>query len=255
MRAAVRNLESLALGRDTVTDGDAANLSDRIVRKEMYDLMNAVFREKDAVKARRMMMDVDETPDHIMLWIDENMPREFADKGDLTRGYEKLARADVYMGRVSRRQYYRFWAYAGDMMSSGVNVSRRSNTSSHERFRFPMYLMKMSRSKSVRTVKKNICLKLSVMLHTSTSRISNDVLPSLKIMMRNDTELARAVVAGLELEASETAFLLDTKVDSKTVKELTSSKPAPEERETDIRAEQKVKKEAPPKAQKSLFQF
>jgi replication factor C large subunit len=79
-----------------------------------------------------------------MLWIDENMPYEFKDKGDLIRGYEKLARADVFMGRVGRRQYYRFWAYAGDMMSSGVNISRRSETGSYERFRFPMYLAKMS---------------------------------------------------------------------------------------------------------------
>jgi len=261
MRAAVRDLGSLALGRGTITENDTAALSDRIVRKDIYDLMNAIFRERDAVKARKMMMDVDETPDHIMLWIDENMPYEFRDKGDLTRGYEKLARADVFMGRVGRRQYYRFWAYAGDMMSSGVNISRRSELGSRERFRFPMYLAKMSRSKSIRAVKGSICSKLSSLLHTSTNRISNDVLPSLKAILKNDPELARILTADLELEAEEIAFLLDAKADSKIVKDLMSpsaSKTVPDVIEKEERSAPEVKKELPKepsKGQKSLFQF
>jgi len=219
MRAAVRNLESLALGKDSVTGDDAEKLSDRIIRKDIYDLMNAVFREKDAMKARRMIMDVDETPDHIMLWIDENMPFEFRDKGDLMRGYERLSRADIFLGRVSRRQYYGFWSYSGDMMSAGVNIAKRSNMSAHDRFRFPTYLMKMSRSRSVRTLKNNVCLKLSSMLHTSANRVSNDVLPSLKIMLRNNSELAKSIVTELDLETEEIAFLLDAKIDSKEVKD------------------------------------
>ncbi|MDR0791177.1 MAG: replication factor C large subunit, partial [Methanomassiliicoccaceae archaeon] len=199
MRAAVRNLESLALGRDVITGDDADKLSDRIIRKDVYDLLKAIFREKDPMKARKMLMDVDETPDHIMLWIDENMPFEFKDKGDLTRGYEKLSRADLFMGRVRRRQYYGFWSYAGDMMSSGVNLAKRTDVKSFERFRFPTYLSKMSRSKSIRSLKAGICSKLSSLLHTSTNRISNDVLPLLKVMLKNDPELMRELVRTADL--------------------------------------------------------
>jgi replication factor C large subunit len=258
MRAAVRNLESLALGRDSVTGEDAEKLSDRIIRKDIYDLMKAVFREKDAMKARRMQMDVDETPDHIMLWIDENMPFEFKDKGDLTRGYEKLARADIFMGRVRRRQYYGFWSYAGDMMSSGVNLAKRTDIRSFERFRFPTYLSKMSRSKSIRAVKSSTCSKLSSLLHTSTGRISSDVLPMLKVMLKNDKELMKEIVRTIDLEAEEAAFLIDAKVDSKAVKEAMSSAPVksaapPDEITKD--AVQEKKKEPPPKTQKNLFQF
>ena len=268
MRAAVRNLESLALGRSAVTNNDADALSDRIVRKDIYDLMNAIFREKDPLKARRMQMDTDETPDHIMMWIDENMPFEFRDAGDLMRGYDKLARADIFMGRVARRQYYRFWAYAGDMMSAGVNLSKRSGKTTYDRFRFPMYLMKMARSKTVRTLKNGVCLKLAEILHTSTSRISNDVLPSLKIMLGNDPELARSIVIEAGLDAEEIAFLLDAKVDSKAVKEATGAVAAKDEtaakkdavpKKAPAAAKEKPedggKKEAPPKSQKSLFQF
>jgi len=266
MRAAVRNLESLALGRSEISGEDASELSDRIVKKGIYDLMNSIFREKGAMKAREMMRDIDETPDYIMMWVDENMPHEFKDTGDLMRGYERLSRADVFLGRVTRRQYYRFWAYAGDMMSSGVNIARRSESKSYERFRFPSYFMRLSRSKGIRSVKKGVCHKLAVMLHTSTARISGDVLPSVKVMMRNDPELARAMVSSMGLEAEEIAFLLDAKIDSKAVKEL-SGPPAAEER-TDRRnkpqtVEKAVKdvtpvqetKAEPPKSQKNLFEF
>ena len=274
MRAAVRNLESLALGRDSVTAGDAEKLSDRIIRKDIYDLMNSVFREKDAMRARRMYMDVDEEPDHIMLWIDENMPLEFKDRGDLVRGYERLSRADIFMGRVRRRQYYGFWSYAGDMMSSGVNIARKTDMRSHERFRFPLYLMKMSRSKGIRAVKGTVCSKLSMMLHTSTNRAANDILPYLQIMLRNDQPMAVSLAAALDLEAEEIAFLLGTKVDSKAVKEIISStSPAkgkiPADRkgtgtkkdnaaESGTAPEKEIKKDVkkePQASQRSLFQF
>ena len=271
MRAAVRNLESLALGRSVVTNDDANALSDRIVRKDMYDLMGAIFRGNDPMKARRMQMDTDETPDYIMLWIDENMPFEFKDRGDLMRGYERLARADIFLGRVSRRQYYGFWSYAGDMMSAGVNLAKRSEKASYERFRFPLYLSRMSRSKAARTLKSSVCTKLAAHIHTSTGRISEDVLPSLKIMLRNDHELARSLVTEAGLETEEIAFLLDAKEDSAAVKEAmgrtvkddpvtepkaarkgtarkAAAEPAAKETQADV-------KKDPPGSQKSLFQF
>ena len=263
MRAAVRNLESLSLGRSSVTSDDAVKLSDRIIRKDIYNLMNSIFREKDAMAARGMMRDIDETPDHIMMWIDENMPYEFRDKGDLVRGYERLARADVFMGRVHRRQYYGFQSYARDMMSSGVSISRRSEAISRERFRFPLYLMKMSRSKNVRALKGSVCLKLAAILHTSTSRISNDVLPLLKVMLKNDATLARSLTADAGLEAEEIAFLLDSKIDSDKVKNATAPadkeaparKAAEEIPETVADDPKDTKNDAQPGAQKSLFQF
>lgn len=253
MRAAVRNLESLAHGKDTITEADADKLSDRLVKKDIYDLMDATFRKNDAKEARRLMMDVDESPDHILLWMDENMPYEFRDPGDLVRGYEKLSKADVFLGRVHRRQYYRFWSYAGDLMSAGVAVSKFSKTKSYERFRFPMYLMKMSRSKGVRALKDSVCMKLAVMMHTSTKRIANDVLPFLSVMMRNDPELRVKMLKSADLEAEELAFILNEKIDSKMVKDTIKGLTQPEVL-PDIVEKKPVKAEQP-KAQKSLFQF
>ncbi len=218
MRAAVRNLEALSLGADHVTLEMAEGISTRDKRNDMYSLMSAIFRSSDAMKARRMMMDTDTDPPELELWVDENLPYEFSDKGDLVRGYEKLSRADIYLGRVNRRQYYGFWSYAGDMMTAGVNTARMSNRYSHDRLHFPSYLSKMSRSKAARALRKSVDLKLAIYLHTSTRRVDLDVLPYVKMMVSNDPDLRVIITKELNLEPEELGFLMGKKPDSKDVK-------------------------------------
>ena len=271
MRAAVRNLESLCLGQTHVTADMANDLSARDKRNDMYTLMSAIFRSQDAMKARRVMMDTDTDPNEMELWVDENLPYEYLDKGDLVRGYEKLSRADIFLGRVSRRQYYGFWSYAGDTLSAGVNTARMSNRYSHDRLHFPSYLSKMSRSKSVRAIRKSVDLKLAIFLHTSTRRVDLDVLPYVKHLVANDPDLRIQITKALDLEPEELGFLLDKKPDSKEVKAVYSaieSEPVPAPRKAEKPAEpvpappvKKEVKEAPPaaeerkKGQATLFEF
>ncbi len=271
MRAAVRNLESLCLGQTHVTADMANDLSARDKRNDMYTLMSAIFRSQDAMKARRVMMDTDTDPNEMELWVDENLPYEYLDKGDLVRGYEKLSRADIFLGRVSRRQYYGFWSYAGDTLSAGVNTARMSNRYSHDRLHFPSYLSKMSRSKSVRAIRKSVDLKLAIFLHTSTRRVDLDVLPYVKHLVTNDPDLRVQITKALDLEPEELGFLLDKKPDSKEVKAVYSSiesEPVPAPRKAEKPVEpvpappvKKEAKEAPPaaeerkKGQATLFEF
>lgn len=273
MRAAVRDLESLAIGKKELYFDDTEYISGRNVRKSMYDLMTEIFWKGDAMSSRAMARDVDEEPSYVLLWLDENMPFQFTDRSDLIRGYEKLSRADIFLGRVSKRQYYGFWSYATDTMTAGVCTAKRTDTRSRERFRFPGYMMKLSRSKSVRANKASICQKLADYIHTSTKRVSTDVLPSLKIMLMKDPELRVSMIRDVGLDADELAFLMNAKVDSKAVKEAVAAAtepivPAPKEKpkvsplpESAVEEKKTVKEEPAPKVkppakqQKSLFDF
>ena len=220
MRAAVRNLESLAIGQDSVTLEMTEDLSPRDTRSDIYDLMKAVFLSGDPSEARRKGMEVDEDPGMVLMWIDENMPTECTDTGDLIRGYEKLSRADIFMSRVYRRQYYRFWSYAKDMMTFGVCASKRSKSRPGTRINFPAYLGRMSRSKKVRMVRDSISLKLAGHLHTTTRRVQNDVVPYVRTMMSNDAELRLHLADELDLDADELAMLMAKKADSAAVKSV-----------------------------------
>ena len=217
MRAAVRNLESLALGQDVVTQEMADGLSPRDTRSDIYDLMKAVFLGGDPAEARRRAMEVDEDPGMVLMWIDENMPTECTDTGDLIRGYEKLSRADIFMSRVYRRQYYRFWSYAKDLMTFGVCASKRTRSRPGTRINFPSYLGRMSRSKKVRMLRGSISLKLAEHLHTTTRRVQNDVVPYVRSMISNDADLRLALTDELDLDADELGLLMAKKADSKAV--------------------------------------
>jgi len=219
MRAAVRDLESLSHGRDTIDISSAKLLQERIVSKDMYAVLDRMFRKNDPFGARAALSDVDIDPGTAMLWVDENLPYEYTEHGDLVRGYEKLARADVFLGRVSRRQYFGLWSYATEMMTAGVSVSKMSGRTSSERLRFPMYLMKMSRSKSMRSVKTSLCRKVAVYLHTSSKRVEMDIITPLKEMARNDPGIRVALVKNAGLEPEELGYLIDAKIDSKIIKD------------------------------------
>ena len=276
VRAAVRDLESISMGRKELTAEDASDLTNRIIRKNIYDLMYSVFRKNDPFGARRMMMDVDEEPRTVMLWVDENLPYEYRNPGDLVRGYNALSRADIFLGRVSRRQYYGFWSYAGDMMIAGVSTAKRNNALNRDRIRYPMYLSKMSRSKGIRATKAALCQKLADYTHNSTKRVSQDVLDPLRAIFRQDPEFRVMLVHDAMLDEDDVGFLLGEKSDSKKVKEIMAeaaeygknnpaafvpvypeipeefrSKPEENEREPDA----EEPKSERPKGQRSLFDF
>ncbi|MBR2254597.1 MAG: replication factor C large subunit [Candidatus Methanomethylophilaceae archaeon] len=223
MRAAVRNLQSLALGQDTVTAEMASELSKRDDRSDMYELMSAIFRGHEPSKARTLAIKLDSEPGDIMIWVDENLPYEFRNKGDLMRGYEKISKADIFLSRVRRRQYYRFMAYASDLMTMGVASSRMSEEYSRDRLHFPSYLMKMSRSKAVRATRASVVYKIAVNLHTSTKRVELDVLQPFKTIAQNDETIRQALVQEFGFDEEEMGFILDEKKDSKEMKALFKS--------------------------------
>lgn len=262
MRAAVRDLESIAVGKASISFDDASDVSGRNVRKSMYDLMSSIFRKCDAMGSRKMAFDVDEDPETVLLWVDENLPREYTDSGDLIRGYEKLSRADIFLGRIRRRQYFGMMSYASDMMTAGVCTARRSKKITRDRIMNPSYLTKMSRSKGVRMTKSSVCSKLSDHLHVSSRRAILDVLPPLKLMLRNDAELRASMIKDIGMEQEELAFLLNSKIDSEEVKEAIAAAEgkavaakdaadaAFDEPESKI-----VEKPQPGRGQKNLFDF
>lgn len=218
MRAAVRDLESLAAGGNAIDAEMADNLTERVVKKDMYAVVDAVFRGNDPVGARNMLSKVDTDPGTAILWMDENLPYEYRDTGDLVRGYERLSRADIFLGRVHRRQYFRFWAYANDMMTMGVATARMNGMVSRDRIRFPSYLTKMSRSKGVRSTKASICYKLAVLNHTSSRRAEYDILPAVTEIAKNSPAFRAGLVSSAGLEPEELGYLIGAKMDSPAVK-------------------------------------
>jgi replication factor C large subunit len=105
LRSAIRDFQAIAQGETEVREEDTLVVGDRQIAKSMYDLLGDVLHGTNPLRARSVMMEVNEAPEYVLLWLDENLPIEYRNPDDLVRGYDALSRSDVFLGRVSRRQY------------------------------------------------------------------------------------------------------------------------------------------------------
>jgi replication factor C large subunit len=222
LRSAIRDLQAIATGRKEVSDLDTTVVSAREVEKTMYQAMDSVFKSSDAMGARARMAEVEETPDSKLLWIEENLPIAYRDHLDLYRGMREVAKASSYLGRVYRRQHYGFWSYAGDLLSFGVCAAKKREVHGYVRYQFPSYLMKMSRSKSVRTIQSQVCMKIGEMVHQSSAEVRQEVLPYFRHLFKSDKEFQLRMALDLDLEDEEVAYILEEKIDSNAVKHVMS---------------------------------
>lgn len=220
LRSAINDLQSVCEGNKMVTPEQVSVLGYRDKRGTIFTALAEIFKTTNINKAREAVRDLDEEPEYILLWIDENLPLEYKDPEDLSNAYEKISRADIFLGRVLRRQYYGLWAYANDLMTCGTAIAKRTPYKGFVKFQFPAWLSKMARSKSSRAVQDALLGKIAFHCHTSKATARNDILYSFKYMFKNEEYFAASMVYKLSLEEEEIAYLLDEKIDSPKLKRL-----------------------------------
>src|SRR6266699_2684728 len=219
LRSAINDLESIAIGKKEVRAASTKSLGYRDREPTIFPVIEEILRSGDARRAREAVRDLDETPEDLILWIDQNLAHEFGRPDDLVRGYDVLSRADLFLGRVRRRQSYGLWSYARELMSSGVAVARRGRARGGQ-LEFPYYLIQMARSRAQRGARNSVASKFARYLHASQSLMRSDVLPVLKALFAGDEELRIQLTAELGLDEREVASLLDEAEASHAVKHL-----------------------------------
>ena len=219
LRSAVNDLQALALGRTSVALADVEALGRRDTSGDVWALLGKVFYGTSFDEARKAAWDLDETPEDIALWIDENLPVMYTNKADLARGFHTLAKASTLLGRVQRRQQYGLWSYASELMTGGVAVAKTERPSG-ARFQFPSWLRRQSSFKGVRELRKSTALKIGAVLHTSARRAYQDIFPYLRALMKDDERFSAWAAWQFDLEPEELAYLLETKATSAEVKRI-----------------------------------
>jgi replication factor C large subunit len=219
LRSAINDLESIALGRKEVLGDASRALGYRDREVTIFPAIEEILRSGDARRARDATRDLDESPEDLILWVDQNLGREFGRPDDLVRGYEALSRADIYLGRTRRRQNYGLWSYAREMMSSGVAVARRGRARGGQ-LEFPYYLIQMSRSRAQRGARNSLAKKLGQYLHVSQSLVLTELMGTVRVLFTNDEEFRIHLTARLGLDEREAAYLLGEGETSHAVKHL-----------------------------------
>jgi replication factor C large subunit len=220
LRAAVRDLQSISIGRTKLTVKELASMGTRDTTTSLFDLVRHVLKGRKVEEVRREVWDADATPEDLVLWIDENLPKEYKDPTDLVAGYEKLSRADLFLGRTRRTQNYGLWSYAGEMATLGVMMARTKEYHAFVPFGFPAYLSKMGRTKGARQAKDELAVLLGRATHASKRKTRTDQVETFAYLFRHDREFAVHQTGELELDDEQVALLLGDAASAKTLKEI-----------------------------------
>jgi replication factor C large subunit len=219
-----------------------------------------VFKTRNIQKINESISSVDVPPETFLLWVAENLPREYIDTNDLVKGYEALSNADLFFGRVFRRQYYGFWSYACDLMNGGVSTAKTHNYS-NSNYYAPTWMKELSRSKPTRILRDSVVKKIGMLCHNSDRKSREFLLPHFKYLFQNDMAFACKMKKRLDLSESEIKYILGDKYLHKLNDILQSTEKA-DEKQVEIKVitskepEKEEKKEIKQEVrQPSLFDF
>ncbi|MEM2089816.1 MAG: replication factor C large subunit [Candidatus Pacearchaeota archaeon] len=179
-RAAINDLQILASIAKKIEDKDLEALGFRDKETKIYEALEKVFKTKEAKNA---FDSVDLDLDQIFLWLDENLPLVYHGN-ELEKAYEILSLADLYRGRIRKRQHWRFLSYIYDFISEGIAVAKRNEKKEFFKYKQPTRPLKIWLANQKQAKKKEIAKKLLKKMHASSKEVMHD-LEFLKIACKN----------------------------------------------------------------------
>ncbi len=221
VRSAVNDLQALGQGKRKLTYEDVSWLGYRDRQDTIFNVLRMIFYGKTSSSAKRAMDMSDVDADMLFEWIYENAPAHFTDPHDLVNVMEALAKADVYRGRIRATQNWSLMRYVVDFMTAGVAMARQNTkVSGWIPFRFPTRIQMLSRSKAERAVQLSIGVKIKRRCHMSAVRASKDVLPYLKIIFKNNAEMAAGLAKWLDLDQEMVEYIAGNEEKTKEIVRL-----------------------------------
>lgn len=173
---------------------------DREYLRDINEVLKLVFKSKDVDVLLKAFSNTNEDLDEILLWLDENLDKEYSGN-DLAKAYEMLSKADVYKGRILKRQYYRFLVYQSILMSAGVGLSKNEKKNGYVNYERPSRILKIWIAKNRNAKRKSIAEKLARRIHVSTYKAYKDLDNYIKFL--NNEKVA----SELELDDDEIKYI------------------------------------------------
>jgi replication factor C large subunit len=220
LRGAINDLRALAEGRDRLAAKDVVT-NERDTTEGIFEYLDTVIKEAGAQEALEASYDVDETPDDLINWIEDNMPKDYHGE-ELADAYDSLGNADRWLGRVRATQNYSFWRYAADNMTAGVAAARRESKGGWTRYGPPSYWSKLGRSRGTRDKRDYIARQIAATNGVSMSTARREIMPYLATMTHHckNRELTVAMAARYELEAEHVSFVTGSGEDTNKVQSI-----------------------------------
>jgi replication factor C large subunit len=217
LRAAINDLQAIAEGRTEIKLEDVV-ISKRTRETDIFKVMQKIFKSFSPTVYGEAML-LDESPEDIIVWIDENLPLEYEGE-ELFKAYLVLSRADIFLGRVRRRQFYRLWRYANYLMTVGVQQVKSKPKGGWTRYQKPSVWQLLLQNKEKREMFRNILKKIGKSSHMSVRKASTEMFNYVRLLLtKADIKTSASVAAFYDFTEAELEFITGDKKRAREIKE------------------------------------
>ncbi len=206
LRGAINDMQVLAQSGALTVEG-LETMSERERSESIMQALVKILKSTDPMVAITALNLVDEDIDECFLWIDENLPKEYKNPEDLARAYEMLSKADVYKGRIHRRQYWRYLAYVDVLLTAGIATAKDKKSATFVTYGRTQRLLKRWMANQKYARRKRVAQKLAAATHCSMKKSLQENLPYIHHLYQKKHPSTEAITAELNLDEEELEWL------------------------------------------------
>lgn len=218
LRGAINDLQSVSSNTSTIKLEDVT-IGERGNKTDIFSTLNKIFRASNIKESHDACLNIDEDPEELIQWIDENIFVEYKRPEELEDAYYHMSQAAIFLGRVRRRGNYGMLKYARFFMTSGVFSSSKKRRTERLRYEKPQIITRMWKTKNMRTTRDSLSNKIGVRCHTSTGFARSSLLPFFRYTARN-ISFAEYIATSLDLNIEEIAFIMNLSSEDKKVQDI-----------------------------------
>ncbi|NOR84719.1 replication factor C large subunit [archaeon] len=197
IRAAINDLEVLAHGVSELTYDAIKDSGYRDFRKPVQDVLTIIFKTT-SVKNSTEALSISDTPlDTMVEWVRENIPREYKKSDDVARAYQMLSRANIFMGRIHTRQYWRYLVYVSSILSAGISTAKTEKYPGMQTYHYPTKISLLGASMFSRAKNDALAKKLSPHLHCS-KREAKKYFPIINLIQQNQPDIWDSILTKID---------------------------------------------------------
>lgn len=200
-RGAINDLQILTSKEKKIEEIE--ELGEREQKESITNALRIIFKSKKAENVIGILEKAEMDLDEAVLWIDENLPREYRGK-DLKKAYECISRADVFKGRIRRRQHWAFLVYVNALLSAGVATAKEEKNGIFVNYRRTERILKIWQSNNRNSKRNLIAEKLAEATHTSKKRAIQELVYLKPIFKKGKGE---EIARELDLSEDEVEWL------------------------------------------------
>lgn len=214
LRGAINDLQKNATGHQKIEVNDIDTVG-RDQEEDIFPFLDLSLKEGSLTSVREEYRNLDMTPRDLMRWMNSNIYREYKKEKEIVKGLESLSRADVWLGRTTKTQNYKYWRYASDSLSSGVASAREGKHGGWTRWQPPRY-------SGGKTVSDEVVGEIASTQGVSIRTVRKEVIPYLQTMISycKPRETAVSIVAKYGLDEKDLSDISGSGKSTNKVQEI-----------------------------------